>query len=944
MTRIADELILRDVPFVRGYKVLDRIVLYGLLGRGGMGAVLLGRRVRLETDVAVKCLVPSAAGLTVEQVERFWREARLAAGIQSPHLIAVSDTDERYGLHYMVMEYVDGESAQEWVGRRGALSPREALTIVQGATLGLAAAHRFGETGVIHRDVKPPNILISRRGEVKLTDLGLASMDSDTLVTSPGSVFGTPQYMPPEQFDGATRTTPASDVYSMGATLYFLLSDKLPYAGMSLPEIVRNVVSGFPLDPEVMNALPSGVQEILRCSTANRPADRYPDAIALSEALTTELSSLGGALDLSDLATRSRYLELQEDAPTREVLAAIATEAARPVADVPVTEPDLGATGPGPGHLVAEPRHIELAGEQFPAPRSRLVPIVLILVTLVLGGGLFAAFELGLLPTHAGETAPPGDWAAFCESLEAPTDAGARARLESFFELHGVLLQGLSEPERDMVRKAMIPWVEAGDATGIAVLASLGAEPEGSWVEFASRVLQRGRDDIDAFESEIEALISDDLEALFALPEVDQSQVRRAVASLPLAWSSVDLVLGVLAALHDDWIGCVTRAGEVADIYPHGVDSALERLTVRGLEGLADEQIESLRVLLERLSASSDAALACLTLLPDPESSDDAGWIDGWLQLCQALGGEGGLAPAEADAVINRLLATRSEELVSFESSDLDTVENALRPLASSGSVPAARALALLNPPLEAAVPTLEEFIQFVRTNDYEAVESAIASGFVVPGAATTDDMLLAHYASSRDYGRVLGALLRQVDVDVADAEKGKTALHHAATSGSLDSLRVLIEHGATLDARSSFDRTALHDATIKGQDDFVRAYLEALDARGVDSARVLRIADRSGYTALHLVKDEATCSVLIGAHAESRVPINLERNHPSFRDTPLSIASMDEAARGAALELASAYGKQGVRLSEYELEVLEELDARTFVAELHARIGDGDD
>ena len=212
---LADRL-LENVPVHDGFKVLEPCVLYARLGQGGMGAVYRGRHLNLDLDVAVKCLKPRMAEEDSSFVVRFQREARLAAAINHENLIQVFDVAHRHGVHYLIMEFVRGETARQRVQRKGALAESEATRIVLGAARGLAAAHA---RGVVHRDIKPDNIMVSAEGRVKVADLGIAKVAGNAetpSLTGTGLVMGTPQYMSPEQARDTSKVGPASDVWSLG--------------------------------------------------------------------------------------------------------------------------------------------------------------------------------------------------------------------------------------------------------------------------------------------------------------------------------------------------------------------------------------------------------------------------------------------------------------------------------------------------------------------------------------------------------------------------------------------------------------------------------------------------------------------------------------------------------------------------------------------------------
>ncbi len=296
---------LRDVPTIDGRKVLDSCVLFERIGQGGMGAVYRGRHQMLDIDVAVKCLLPSFSSGNEEMVARFEREARLAARLNHSNIIRVFDINRRHGLHYIVMEYVCGETARERVVRKGrALPLGEAVWIVLEAARGLAAVH---EAGIVHRDIKPDNILISTRGEVKLADLGLGRLREETLssgqLTHSGIAMGTPRYMPPEQWNGLLNVGKPGDVWAMGATLHFLLAGRDAYEGSSLADIMRSVcLEEFPrLKVEgAPGELPPELFRILEQCTEREPDRRFASAVELVaglEALVDE-HGLQGSLSL----------------------------------------------------------------------------------------------------------------------------------------------------------------------------------------------------------------------------------------------------------------------------------------------------------------------------------------------------------------------------------------------------------------------------------------------------------------------------------------------------------------------------------------------------------------------------------------------------------------------------------------------------------------------
>jgi eukaryotic-like serine/threonine-protein kinase len=211
---------------------LSRYAVERTLGRGGMATVELARDEELGRRVAVKRLFASLAGDDVFQT-RFLREARMAAGLSHPNLVAVYDVGEEDGLPYIVMEYVDGETLAQLMARTGPLDPERAVDLLLQVCAGLEHAH---EAGLIHRDIKPQNILVRRDGVAKIADFGIARTLQSTQLTEVGTVLGTAAYLAPEQAAGE-RVTSAADVYSLGAVAYELVSGKPPYAFESLADL-----------------------------------------------------------------------------------------------------------------------------------------------------------------------------------------------------------------------------------------------------------------------------------------------------------------------------------------------------------------------------------------------------------------------------------------------------------------------------------------------------------------------------------------------------------------------------------------------------------------------------------------------------------------------------------------------------------------------------------
>lgn len=276
--------LLRTVPEIEGYKVLSPCVLYARIGQGGMGTVYRGRHLNLDVEVAVKCLKSGLAAENPDLVVRFQREARIAASVHHQNLVQVYDVSHQSGVHYLVMEFVRGETARDRVRRKGPLAEAEAGRILLGAARGLAEAHA---QRIVHRDVKPDNILISHDGKVKVSDLGLAkALEGEELTTLTHGVMGTPQYMAPEQWADSSKVGPAADVWALGATLYFLLTGEDAVRATNMHECYKRIcVDAFPDVRLKHKGLSETLVSILERCVDRDPAVRYRDCRELANDL-----------------------------------------------------------------------------------------------------------------------------------------------------------------------------------------------------------------------------------------------------------------------------------------------------------------------------------------------------------------------------------------------------------------------------------------------------------------------------------------------------------------------------------------------------------------------------------------------------------------------------------------------------------------------------------
>ncbi|MEO8687377.1 MAG: protein kinase [Solirubrobacteraceae bacterium] len=268
----------------------DRYRLEGRLGVGGMSTVRLAFDTRLERNVAVKLLAEHLAE-DASFVARFRREALAAARLVHPNVVQVFDfgLDEETNRNFIVMEHVDGQSCAEILRDQGARPPDEAVSILVQACRGLDYAHR---NGVVHRDVKPGNLLRSHEGVVKLADFGIAKAAEDSEITKAGSVLGTAAYLSPEQARGE-KAGPPADLYALGVVSYQLLTGRLPYEAASLTDLARLQEASPPGSPSDVNPdVPRALGEAVMRALHPLPEGHYEGALEMADALSAGLEGI----------------------------------------------------------------------------------------------------------------------------------------------------------------------------------------------------------------------------------------------------------------------------------------------------------------------------------------------------------------------------------------------------------------------------------------------------------------------------------------------------------------------------------------------------------------------------------------------------------------------------------------------------------------------------
>jgi serine/threonine-protein kinase len=328
-------------PFDGRYRLERRI------GSGGMADVYLARDQTLGREVALKILADRYAQ-DPGFVERFRREASAAAGLNHPNIVAVYDRGQAEGTYYIAMEYLDGPTLKQEILRRAPLPQEEAIGYAQDALRALDFAHR---RGVVHRDVKPHNMVLTDEGRLKVTDFGIARAQNTQQMTEVGSIVGTAQYLSPEQARGMD-VGPASDIYSMGIVLYEMLSGELPFTGEGAVDIAMKQVSDPPPPLSSKNRLVSpALEQVVMRALAKDPAMRFGSARQMSDEL--ERVARGGGVS----------------ADTQQATQMIAAVAA-PAAATQVLPAYQRSQGPPPGR------------QPPPAPRRSILPWLLVLLLL----------------------------------------------------------------------------------------------------------------------------------------------------------------------------------------------------------------------------------------------------------------------------------------------------------------------------------------------------------------------------------------------------------------------------------------------------------------------------------------------------------------------------------------------------------------------------------
>ena len=271
----------------KGQKINDRYEIEKLIGEGGMANVYLAHDTILDRKVAVKVLRGDLAG-DEKFVRRFQREALSASSLSHPNIVEIYDVGEDDGNFYIVMEFIEGKTLKQLIKKRGVLSLSETIDIMLQLLDALATAH---DSYIIHRDIKPQNIMIKESGLVKITDFGIAMALNSVELTQTNSVMGSVHYLPPEQASGKGSTI-RSDIYSLGILMFEMLTGKMPFKGDSAVEIaLKHMKEPLPSVRELNPVVPQSVENIIIKAAAKNPKNRYRDVREMAADIKTCLDA-----------------------------------------------------------------------------------------------------------------------------------------------------------------------------------------------------------------------------------------------------------------------------------------------------------------------------------------------------------------------------------------------------------------------------------------------------------------------------------------------------------------------------------------------------------------------------------------------------------------------------------------------------------------------------
>lgn len=399
---------------VIGARFADRYEILASLGSGGMAEVYLARDLRLGRQVALKVLHPAFAR-DGEFVERFRREAGAAARLNHPNVVHIYDCGETDGCHFIAMEYVAGRCLKEVILGEAPLPPARVVDLARQIVSALGFAH---QAGIVHRDVKPQNVIVDAGERAKVTDFGIARAAGDGQITETGAVIGTALYLSPEQAVGSPAT-PASDLYSVGVVMYEMATGRPPFTGDNAVALGVLHVSQAPRPPrELVPDLPPALEAVILKALAKAPADRYGSAAELLAALDGPAAAGLSAAPAAAAAAAGVAVEKTTVRPRTEALGSTPSATSRPSGAPPVM---TIADGRGHGQAAAQdgagaqppvaapaaavpsggPQPVTRGAKERSGHRTRTLFIVAALVVLLGAAGGAAALVLDRVATVA---------------------------------------------------------------------------------------------------------------------------------------------------------------------------------------------------------------------------------------------------------------------------------------------------------------------------------------------------------------------------------------------------------------------------------------------------------------------------------------------------------------------------------------------------------------
>jgi eukaryotic-like serine/threonine-protein kinase len=397
----------------------DRYLLQNRIGSGGMATIYRARDLQMDREVAVKVL-REAYSTDPKFVTRFQREARAASALKHPNIVQVYDYGQTNGNYYIVMELIEGTDLRSYLSSHDVLDVDRAIIIAHDIALGLGAAHR---RGIVHRDVKPQNVLIGIDGSIKLTDFGIVSVYKDAnaeRLTTSGMTLGTVQYFAPEQAQGEI-VSPAADVYALGIVMYEMLTGHPPFDGNSPVVVAMQHIQDQPVPPCQFNpSIPAALEEIILRCLEKAPGARFPDGSQLARALEmlgdakiSETASMTpGHVPIPTTSTQnpSRQSKNGQDDAVQTVQPPVSSEANR-------MDPGASSNHSREGRVPASVFHHLMPHRTHWSLESSITTSILLATVFLLSLSFYLAVQLRFMhiPFFTASGTPTSSTAAFIE-------------------------------------------------------------------------------------------------------------------------------------------------------------------------------------------------------------------------------------------------------------------------------------------------------------------------------------------------------------------------------------------------------------------------------------------------------------------------------------------------------------------------------------------------